>query len=129
MVTMLSGKIVDCVYIQEELSYLSMWGVYPEEDSGKSWIDIREIVAASESPSRLPAAFATELYQLGETRMGGHEFTVEFSDGTMEFFIGGSALDFIEYPPGKSHKDVVTVRNGGRGTPRTKPRYFWCLYS
>ena len=129
LVTMRSGRTVDRVYVQEELSYISVWGIYPEEDSGKSWIAIQEVASVSESPSRLPAALATELYQLGETGMGGHKFTVKFSDGTEEFFIGGNAVDFIEYPAGKSQKDVVDVHNGGRGTPRKRPAYFWCLYS
>jgi hypothetical protein len=61
--------------------------------------------------------------------MGGHKFTVEFFDGTKEFFTGGNAVDFIEYPAGKSQKDVINVHNRGRGIPRRRPRYFWCLYS
>jgi len=129
IITMQSGRVLDRVYFQEELTYFKVWGVYPEEDSGKSWIKIDEVASVAESPSRLPAALATELYDAGETGMGGHEFTVEFSDGRKEFFVGGNAVDFIEYPPGKSLKDVVDVRQKGRGTPQRRPPYFWCLYS
>jgi hypothetical protein len=114
LVTLRSGRTVDRVYIQEELSFKTVWGFYLEERSQASWIDIREVASVSDSPSRLPASLATELYQMGETGMGGHEFTVEFSDGTSEFYTGGNAIDFIDYPPGKSQKDVVDARNRGR---------------
>jgi hypothetical protein len=128
-VTLRSGTTMDYVYVQDEISYIKTWGVYPEEDHGKSSIKIEEVKSLTESPSRLPASFATELYKAGETRMGGHEFTVEFSDGVTVFYVGGNAIDFIDYPPGKSQNDVVAVRNGGRGTPQQRPRYFWCLHS
>lgn len=60
--------------------------------------------------------------------MGGHEFTVTFSDGTAAFYTGGNAIDFIDYPPGKSHKDVVAVKSGRRENARRRPQYFWCRY-
>lgn len=61
--------------------------------------------------------------------MGGHEFSVTFSDGTTAFYIGGNAVDFIDYPPGKSKKDIVAVKSERRENARIRPRYFWCLYS
>jgi len=115
--------------LADETRYLSMWGVYPEEDHWKSWIKIEEVGALAESPCRLPSVFAMKLYQLGETRMGGIEFTVVYADGTDEFFLTGNAVDFIYYPPGKSARVVVRVHHGGRGQPTFGPDYFWCLLS
>jgi hypothetical protein len=129
IVTLRSGTVVDCVYVQDEAPYRDSWGVYPGEDSKRSSIAIAEVVSLAESPSRLPARFANELYKAGETAMGGHAFTVQFADGTAEFYMGGNAVDFIDYPPEKSQKDVVAVRNGGRGAACSRPRHLWCLYS
>ena len=61
--------------------------------------------------------------------MGGHEFVVEFLDGTSEFYTGGNAVDFIDYPPGKSPKDVAAVHNTRQGSALRRPQYFWCLHS
>jgi hypothetical protein len=61
--------------------------------------------------------------------MGGHEFMVKFMDGTTEFYTGGNAVDFIDYPPGKSPQDVVAVHNTRQRSALRRPQYFWCLHS
>ena len=124
-----SGSVIDRVYVQNEIPYIKVWGVYPEQDRGKSSIQIGEVVSLEESPSRLPALFATQLYQEGETGMGGHEFKVTFSDGATESYTGGNAVDFIGYPAGKTGKDIVAVKSGRQKNARIRPSYFWCLYS
>jgi hypothetical protein len=116
-----------------------LWGVYPSSDPGKSEVSVSDLVSVVESPSRLPAPLATELYKAGESGMGYTVFTVIFK--TMIQFIRrrktyltGNAVDFIEYPLGTGPKDVVSVLpHVGRRTAslarQPRPKYYWCLYT
>lgn len=126
-----NGDSLACVYVVWDEAYIRVWGVYPEQDSGKSWIRIEDVREIVDSPSRLPAKFATELYGLGESGMGYTIFTVVFSDGSRQAYLTGNAVDFIRYPENKGPADVVKVLpHEGRNaeTVRT-PEYYWCLYS
>lgn len=129
-VTLKDGAVYDTVYIEPEVPYLRYWGVYPEDDKGKRSIRIEDVVKVEDSPTRLPARFANEIYAEGESRMGTHIFTVVFSDGSRQAFGTGGAVDFIRYPKGKGPGDVVAVlpHEGGAELMRT-PEWYWCLYS
>lgn len=130
-VTLTDGRILDTVYIEPEGPYLALWGIYPENDRGKSWIWIEDVVTVEDSPTRLPAHFANELYRHGESGMGYTRFVVEFSDGTRQACISGNAIDFIRYPEGKGPNDVTAVLpHAGRGVDEVgAPDWYWCLYS
>lgn len=130
-VTLESGERLDTVYIEPEKPYLRIWGVYPEEDKGKKWIRIQDVVAVEDSPVRLPARFANEIYSQGESGMGYTIFTVAFSDGKRQAFVTGNAVDFIHYPPGKGPNDVIGVEphEGRNAEPIVTPDWYWCLYS
>ncbi|QUD87680.1 hypothetical protein [Phenylobacterium montanum] len=127
-----SGTNIECVYLSEAITWFRWWGVWPEDDRGKSVVSLAEIDALSESPHRLPASFANQLYEAGETGMGYTVFTVKFHDGTSCAFGNGNAIDFIHYPAGKSARDVAAVTPhvpaGGRNM-NPVPDYSWCLYS
>ena len=75
-----SGEACDTVYIVPEKPYIKYWGVYPENDSGKRWIRMEDIAEIKESPFRLPAQYANEIYKNGESGMGYTIFTVVFAD-------------------------------------------------
>ena len=127
-----SGEILDTVYIVPEKPYLKYWGVYPEADKGKRWIRIEDVAEVEDSPTRLPAKFANEIYRNGESGMGYTIFTVVFANGFRQACVTGNAVDFIRYPPGKSPKDVVAVipHEGRRDDSLVKaPEWYWCLYS
>jgi len=126
-----NGDSLACVYVVWDETYIKVWGVYPEQDGGKSWIRIEDVREIVESPRRLPAKFATELYQQGESGMGYTIFTVVFSDGSRQAYVTGNAVDFIRYPGDKGPADVVKVLpHEGRNTEMVKaPEYYWCLYS
>jgi hypothetical protein len=127
-----SGEACDTVYIVPEEPYVKQWGVYPENDSGKRWIRMEDIAEVMESPIRLPAQFANEIYKSGESGMGYTIFTVVFADGVRQPCVSGNAVDFIRYPIGKGPKDVVAVipREGRRDASLVKsPQWYWCLYS
>ena len=126
------GEHVRRVYVQEEQSYITMWGVWPEHDRGKYFIKIERVSRVVESADRLPARFANKLYEAGESGMGYCIFTVLFDDGSRLPVVSGNAIDFIVYPPGKSGDNVTGVLpHEGRNDPALQkaPDYRWCLYS
>jgi hypothetical protein len=126
-----NGESLACVYVVCDEPYLKMWGVYPENDRGKNWVRVENLVEVVDSPYRLPANFATELYQHGESGMGYTIFTVVFSDGSRQAYVTGNAVDFIRYPEGKGPGDIAKVLpHEGRNAERMNaPQYYWCLYS
>jgi hypothetical protein len=130
-VTLREGSVVDTVYIEPERPYLRTWGVYPEDDRGKRFVSIDDVVNVEDSPLRLPAQFANEIYRNGESGMGYTIFTVVFSDGTNQACATGNAVDFIRYPEGKCPSDVIAVRphEGRNAEPVSAPHWYWCLYS
>ncbi|HTS34236.1 MAG TPA: hypothetical protein VMH04_01115 [Candidatus Solibacter sp.] len=131
-VVLKSGEACDTVYIVAEKPYIRHWGVYPENDPGKRWIRMEDVASVAESPTRLPAQFANELYKRGESGMGYTIFTVVFADGRLQACASGNAIDFIRYPTGKGPKDVVAVlpHEGRRDDSLVKsPEWYWCIYS
>ena len=92
---------------------------------------IEDVKSIDDSPHRLPARFATELYATGESVMGKTFFTVVFADGSSESYVTGNAVDFIRYPGGKGPADVVRVipHEGSANISQPWPQYCWCLYS
>jgi hypothetical protein len=131
LVTLSDGNIIDHVYIVNANSYIKVWGAWPEDAKGKTWIDIRQVIRIRESPTRLPAQFANQLYRAGESVMGGCIFTVIFFDGTQQVYCTGNAVDFIPYPDGKTPSDVYSViPHQGRDATKMLfgSDYYWCLY-
>lgn len=130
-VTLSDGKVLDTVYIAPEMPYLKWWGVYPEDDRGKRFVKIEDVVKVEDSPTRLPAQFANQIYDHGESGMGYTIFTVVFSDGERQPCVTGNAVDFIQYPQGRGPNDVVAVlpHEGRESSPVGAPDWYWCLYS
>ena len=129
-----SGEACDTVYIVDtdtEEPYIKYWGVYPENDRGKRWIRMEDVAEVQESPIRLPAQFANEIYKNGESGMGYTIFTVVFADGTQQACVTGNAVDFIVYPIGKGPNDVAAVipHEGREASLVNSPEWYWCLYS
>ena len=128
---MKDGTVLVCVYVVPEGPYIKHWGVYPEQDRGKSHISVADVDALAESPRRLPARFADKLYESGESGMGYTIFTVVFADGSRQAYGTGNAVDFVRYPDGKGQSDVVDVlpHEGRNAEPVSCPEYYWCLFS
>lgn len=119
-----------CVYVLDAQSYIDVWGVWPEDDQGKHSISIADVVHLAESPCRIPAHIASELYRAGESGMGHCIFTLVFSDGTEQAYISGNAVDFVRLPRGKSTADIAAaIPHKGRNTASIgAPEYSWCLF-
>lgn len=128
---MRDGTVLLCVYMVSEAPYIKHWGVYPQQDPGKSYISLSDVDALADSPNRLPARFANKLYRSGESGMGYTIFTVVFADGSRQAFGTGNAVDFIRYPEGKGQNDVIDVlpHEGRSAEPMCGPEYYWCLFS
>jgi hypothetical protein len=127
-----NGRRVDRVYIVPEDPYIVMWGVWPEDDPGKTSVQIQDVATIDNSRHRLPPNFAEQLYQVGESGMGYLIFTVIFNDGSRLPMITGGAVDSIDYPPGKGPEDIAEVQsNVVREDPKLQdaPGYRWCLFS
>ena len=131
-VTLRDGSKLDNVYLSPADQWISVWGVWPDEDRGKKEVPIEKVAALQPSSSRLPDHIADKIYRAGESGMGYSIFTLIFSDGSRQAYGTGNAVDFIEYPDGKSQDDVVDViPHEGRDDPnRKRPvEYIWCLFS
>ena len=61
-VTLKNGNTLDNVYVQEEQSYLKVWGVMPDADAGKRYVLIEEVTGIKESPNRLQPELANKIY-------------------------------------------------------------------
>lgn len=124
------GKQIDNVYILPAQDYIKAWGVWPEDDSNKSHIDINQVIKIKESPNRLPVSIANKIYQVGESGMGYHIYTLIFRDGLKQTYLTGNAADFVILPEGKTMHDIVDVLpHEGRKeeNKKTCPKYYWCL--
>jgi len=128
---MKDGTVLVCVYVVPEGPYIRHWGVYPQQDRGKSYISLSDVDALAESPRRLPAQFANKVYKSGESGMGYTIFTVVFADGSRQAYAAGNAVDFIRYPEGKGQNDVIdVVPHEGRSDEQVgSPEYYWCLFA
>jgi hypothetical protein len=130
-VRLTTGEWQDHVYVQEARSYIQYWGVWPWEDEAKRYVDIRNVEALEESPSRLPVALANKMYEAGESAMGGCLFGLILRDGTKLLCETGNAVDFINWPPGIGPADIVDLipHEGRLARHRIhSPEYAWCLY-
>jgi hypothetical protein len=132
-IELLEGASHDFVYLVEARSWLEHWGPppYRPEDPNRAVLDVSKIISLRESPNRLPVSMANKLYEAGETGMGYTIFTVVFRDGLRLAFGTGNAVDFIQYPKGKSACDVEDVLpHVGRGQPGVQPapKYVWAPF-
>jgi hypothetical protein len=131
-VTLTGGEVRDTVYFMPEKPVMKMWGVYLEGAGAKRLIRVEDVAEVRDSPTRLPARFANELYLQGESGMGYTIFTVVFSDGARQAYVTGDGVDFIDYPPGKGPLDVAAVISSeGRKAESLlqAPDSYWCIFA
>ncbi|MCB9884651.1 MAG: hypothetical protein H6838_04115 [Planctomycetes bacterium] len=128
--TLEDGSEYPRVNVVEQAQYTRTWRVLPGDDPGRLALPIGSVRSIRESPHRLPAHLADELYRAGESGMGYCIFRVEFKDGQKQAYLTGSAVDFIEAPPGLRALDAVAVRphEGRQDVHQKALDYHWCLY-
>ena len=124
-----NGQLLDRVYVADYESYLMTWGVMPKDDPGKKSILIEDVEEILESPYRMPADFASRLYEYGESGMGYVIFTIKFDNGQIVNAVTGNAVDFPPFPDGLTTKNIVDIIPGGqRKNTIQGPDYFWCVF-
>jgi hypothetical protein len=124
------GRLINNVYIVDYDNYLRMWGVLPKDDPGKNYILIEDVTEIRESPNRLPARLANQLYEAGESGMGYCLFKVILDNGQSIDVVTGNAVDFIPLPNGMTTNNIkdVQAHRGSRENPKNGPAYYWCLF-
>jgi hypothetical protein len=129
-----SGERLECVYFAEAAPYIQTWGVWPEDDRGKRFVDWRQVRTVMPSRQALPKALWAGG---GEYAMGAMAFELEFSDGAKYSCATGNAIDFLTLPDGRLASEVVGLKHitrsdvaaGRVAAPRfCGADYHWCLF-
>jgi hypothetical protein len=74
--TLTSGDVLDTVYFMPERPVMKLWEGYLQSDGAKLLVRVENVAEVRDSPTRIPARFANELYKQGESGMGYTIFTV-----------------------------------------------------
>ena len=83
----------------------------PRYSDAGIWINPSSIALLQESPVRMPARFARQIHDAGESGMGYRRYTVELHDGTVFVHLAANLLiDLLCLPTGYTQRDVVGVR-------------------
>jgi len=126
------GSAYDRVYVAEYRSYIKAWGRWPDQDPGKQSLRIEDVHSIVESPVRLPARFANQMYAAGESGMGYCTFVLGLRDGRQLSFVSGNTVDFLDLPSEVTPDMIVEIlpHAGTRklGDYRHGAPYYWCLY-
>jgi hypothetical protein len=127
-----NGTILESVYLTDSATFLRRTGLkHPADDSDRQWISPNDVASIRESPKRLPAKYASEIYQAGESGMDYWVFTVVFSRWSRREYVTSSP-DFVDYPRGKGPSNVLAViPHVGRRLLklRSQPNVYWCVFS
>jgi hypothetical protein len=122
--------VLKCVYFVDAAAFRRFWGRDRPEDvpGGKQSISPSQVVSIKESPLRLPARFANEIYRAGESGMGYFDFCLVFSWWCRRDYVVGGLVDFLEYPRWRGPSDVkrVILYRNKRKVRRT-PEAWWCI--
>ncbi len=98
-------RVLFCQLTKDLVEYRRAFGFPISSD-----IVVGDIFNIAESPHRLPARFANELYLGGETGMGYLTFTAMFYSGMWRHYGTNSSVDFVDYPLLMSPSWVHSVR-------------------
>lgn len=128
---LVDGTTEPCVYVMHAQEYILQWGTWPDWQPWRRGIPLADVAELEESPYRLPAHIADQIYAFGETGMGYTAFTLKFADGTTAKCVAGGAVDFVALPEGKRTADIASVEPhpGGPVAPTYRAGgYAWCLF-
>lgn len=129
--TLRDGTIFERVYFTTRISFRQMTRRdHPDEIVPGLSISPGEVVSIRESPSRLPARFANEIYHAGETGPGHMAFTLVFCRWfRRNYAVPGTMVDFLEYPLWLGPRDITSVRLFPRERHlRSIPVVRWCIF-
>jgi hypothetical protein len=126
------GTVISCVYFVEPAIFRRLFlHDRPEDMPDMHWFYADQVASIEESPARLPAPFASEIYRAGQSGMGYFVFTVVFSRWSNREYVTGLP-DFIDYPRGKGPLSVKSVLpHVGRRISKLVLHLpiHWCIFS
>ena len=124
------GTSLECVYFMTAATSRRLLGREgPASFPDRYWISQHDVASIAESPVRLPARFANEIYGAGETHYGCYIFTLIFSRWVRRGYLVGGFIDFLDFPRGHGPSDVKEVLlRLGPTHPSQLPEYKWCVY-
>lgn len=135
MVKTRDGSQFERVCFVEETFFNDVWGLRLEKGNS---VHVSEIVKICESPYRLPAQFASRLYELGETGMGYHRFWITLNSGKVLLCTMGNILEFPDlssddFADGianiKLYDDKEAMMPQDAAVLEVMPASFkWCVY-
>ncbi|MCZ6779612.1 MAG: hypothetical protein O7F16_11700 [Acidobacteria bacterium] len=131
------GRWLDRVYLVEEVPYLRQWKIHPKKDPSRRDLPLDSIVDVDDSPTRLPARFATRLYRAGESWQRFTVFTLVLENGRRLPYLMGHFLDFPQWPDDVTPELVTGVipheapdefRSRTPSPHQAAAPHRWCLY-
>lgn len=125
-----SGGSLECVYFVAAQASIRLFGrEYREGVSGSAFISVNDVDSISESPARLPAKFASRIYEGGESRHGAYSFKLVFSRWCQPAYLVGGFVDFLRFPGRYGPSDIQDVLlHRGANRPSDIPPFKWCVY-
>jgi len=126
------GTLLNCVYFVPATVFRRRSGSDRPSGPGVLWVSLQDVASIHQSPARLPARFANELYKTGESGMDYYVFTVQFSWWRSCEYVT-PYVDFIDYPQGKGPLDIrrVLPHVGNRkvAPPKSQLKIYWCVFA
>ncbi len=131
------GRWLDRVFLVEEAPYLRQWKIHPKEDPSRRDLPLDSIVDVDESPTRLPARFATRLYRAGESWQRFTVFTLVLENARQLPYLMGHSVDFPQWPDDVTpdlvegvipHEAPAEFRSRTPSPHQAAAAHRWCVY-
>jgi hypothetical protein len=89
---------------------------------GGNWINPQDVSAVLACPSQMPARFARQIHDAGESGMGYHIYVVHLADGNSFVHVAGNlVIDLVDLPNGYTPQNITQVEvHAGRERSRTE---------
>jgi len=130
LATLTDGRQIDGVYMVDAGSFLKIDAL-----GDRTVLPLARVAHIEDSPTRLPAKIADQVYGAGEFAMGYYVFTLVFDDGSRLPCRTGDLVDFLDLPSGYAAHKVVRVlpHVGGKIVAPGKPQghsasAVWCPF-
>lgn len=130
LATLTDGRQIDGVYMIDAGAFLKI-----DDLSNGTVLPLSRIAHIENSPTRLPAKIANQIYRAGEYGMGYYVFTLVFDDGSHLPCRTGDLVDFLDLPHSfADHKVVRALPHVGQKVmPPGKPQghsaaAVWCPF-
>lgn len=130
LATLTDGRQIDGVYMVDAGAFLKI-----DDLSDRTVLPLSRVAHIENSPTRLPAKLANQIYRSGEYGMGYYVFTLVFDDGSRLPCRTGDLVDFLDLPDAFAARKIARVlpHVGDKVVPLGKPQghsaaAVWCPF-